>query len=84
MAAKFKMATETKTTKYLFSKKNSGLFHLPKYLSFIEKKKMVQHGDFFCHLLLGAFIFVRNFKMVKFLHILIEQTPKFKKLLPKN
>jgi hypothetical protein len=27
-----------KTTKHLFSKTNSGLFQLPKYLSFIEKK----------------------------------------------
>jgi hypothetical protein len=34
------------------------------------------HGDFIWHLFLGALIFVRNFKMQKYLHILKEQTKK--------
>jgi hypothetical protein len=38
----------------------------------------IQHGDFFLHLFLGALIFIRNFKMLKFLHILEEQTKKKK------
>jgi hypothetical protein len=37
-------------------------------------KIYIQHGDSFWHLFLGAVIFVRNFKMLKFLHILEEQT----------
>jgi hypothetical protein len=83
MAAKLK--TKTTKTKFacknykssFFKKKNSVLFWLPEYLNFIEKKFLKnsrfaynQHGDFFWNLFLGALILVRNFKMVKFLHIL--------------
>jgi hypothetical protein len=88
MAAKFKMG-KFKRAKIKFACENyklslktkSGLFQLPKYLSFIEKKfskiqdgAYIHHKDFFCQIFLEALIFVRNFKMVKFLHILKEKT----------
>jgi hypothetical protein len=57
---------------------------LLKYLSFIGKKTsqkiqdgaFIQHGDYFWQLFLRAFIFVRNFDMVKLLHFLKKQTQK--------
>jgi hypothetical protein len=71
MAAKFKMATKTK-----FACENS-------CLSFIEIFFLKNSTwRFFCHLFLGAFIFVRNCKMVKFLHILNSFTGDFD--LPKR
>jgi hypothetical protein len=83
MATKIKIATKTKFAcknyKSSFSKKKSGLFKLPKYLSFIKKKS---RWRFFWHTFLGALIFVKSFKMVKFLHIFEEQNhKKIKKLL---
>jgi hypothetical protein len=64
MAAKFNMATKTKFAcknykSSFFKKKNSQKFKMAPIFN-IE--------IFFWHLFLGAFIFVNNFKMVKFLH----------------
>jgi hypothetical protein len=51
MAAILKMATKTKFAcknyKSSFSKKNSGLFQLPKYISFIDKKFLKKDGAVF-------------------------------------
>jgi hypothetical protein len=82
-----------KTTNHLFSKKNFRAVLIAKIPKFYRKKKFskiqdgayIQHGDFFWHLFLRAVIFVRNFKMVKFLHFLKEQTPKkIKKIVAKK
>jgi hypothetical protein len=88
MAAILKMATKTKFAcknyKLSFFKKKFRAVLVAKIPSFIEKKisqkfkmaPMFNMEIFFWHLFLRAFIIVRNFKMVKFLHILKEQTQK--------
>jgi hypothetical protein len=88
MAAIFKMATKTKFArknyKSSFFKKMFRAVLVVKIPKFYRKKKFskiqdgahIQHRDFFSHLFPGALIFVRNFKMVRFLHILEEQTQK--------